>query len=177
MPRPLKVFRTPIGFHDAYVATTSRKAALEAWGADTDLFASGSAELVTDPSLTAAALASPGQVIKLSRGSLGEHLRAAGRAASQTRPARAAATANKAHAHAPPPRPSRAALSEAEAAVREFEIRAAAERAALDQREAELLNERKRLNARHRREADSLDARVERAREKYDTAMACWRAE
>lgn len=30
--RPLKVFRTAIGFHDAYVAATSRKAALEAWG-------------------------------------------------------------------------------------------------------------------------------------------------
>jgi hypothetical protein len=30
MPRKLKVFRTPIGFHDAYVAAPSRKAALEA---------------------------------------------------------------------------------------------------------------------------------------------------
>ena len=29
----LKVFRTSIGFHDAYVAAPSRKAALEAWGA------------------------------------------------------------------------------------------------------------------------------------------------
>ena len=30
MPRKLKVFRTPTGFHDAYVAAPSRKAALEA---------------------------------------------------------------------------------------------------------------------------------------------------
>ena len=35
----LKVFRTPIGFHDAYVAAPSQKAALEAWGADSNIFA------------------------------------------------------------------------------------------------------------------------------------------
>ena len=45
----LKVFRTPIGFHDAYVAAPSQKAALEAWGADGNLFAQGIAEQVTDP--------------------------------------------------------------------------------------------------------------------------------
>ena len=41
MTRKLKVFRTPIGFHDAYVAAPSQKAALQAWGTDTDLFARG----------------------------------------------------------------------------------------------------------------------------------------
>jgi hypothetical protein len=41
MARALKVFRTPIGFHDDYVAASSRKAALEAWGGDADLFACG----------------------------------------------------------------------------------------------------------------------------------------
>ena len=44
----LKVFRTPTGFHDAYVAAPSRKAALAAWGAEADLFARGTAEEVTD---------------------------------------------------------------------------------------------------------------------------------
>ena len=58
MPRKLKVFRTPIGFHDAYVATPTKKAALEAWGTDANLFARGTAEEVTDPKLTAAPLAS-----------------------------------------------------------------------------------------------------------------------
>ena len=33
MPK-LKVYRTPIGFHDAYVAAPSQKAALDAWGSD-----------------------------------------------------------------------------------------------------------------------------------------------
>ena len=49
----LKVYRTPIGFHDAYVAAPSQKAALQAWGSDANLFARGVAELVTDPALTA----------------------------------------------------------------------------------------------------------------------------
>ena len=68
MPRKLKVFRTPIGFHDAYVATPTKKAALEAWGTDANLFARGTAEEVTDPKLTAAPLERPGEVIRVSRG-------------------------------------------------------------------------------------------------------------
>lgn len=75
MPK-LKVFRTTIGFHDAYVATPSRAAALRAWGAGTDLFAMGAAETVNDPELTAAPLAEPGRVIRLSRGSATDHLAA-----------------------------------------------------------------------------------------------------
>ena len=46
----LKVFVTSIGFHDAYVAAPSQKAALEAWGADSNIFAQGIAEQVTDRS-------------------------------------------------------------------------------------------------------------------------------
>ena len=76
MPRKLKVFRTPIGFHDAYVAATSRKAALAAWGSDADLFARGVAEEVTDPKLAKEPLAHPGEVIRLSRGDLPAHLKA-----------------------------------------------------------------------------------------------------
>src|SRR5690349_23365485 len=72
----LKVFRTPIGFHDAYVAAPSQKAALEAWGADSNLFAPGSAELVEDPELTREPLAQPGQVIRRLRGTLAEHVAA-----------------------------------------------------------------------------------------------------
>jgi hypothetical protein len=72
----LKVFRTSIGFHDAYVAAPSRKAALAAWGASTDLFARGLAEVVTEPSLTKAPLATPGEVVKVSRGTKAQQLRA-----------------------------------------------------------------------------------------------------
>lgn len=178
---PLKVFRTPIGFHDAYVAAPSRKAALEAWGADKDLFASGSAELVTDPELTAQPLASPGEVIKRSRGSLAEHLRAAGRTTGKAKRAKADASAKAEpppkRRRAPKPRPGRDKLDRAEAVLGEFEARAASERAELDRREAELLKERKALNAKHRHQTDALQAKLERARESYEQAMERWRAE
>lgn len=72
----LKVFRTPIGFHDAYVAAPSQKAALEAWGSDADLFARGSAEEVTDPELMKAPLESPGTIVKVLRGTKAEQLAA-----------------------------------------------------------------------------------------------------
>jgi hypothetical protein len=74
--RKLKVFRTPIGFHDAYVAAPSQKAALEAWGADSNIFAQGIAEQVTDPKLMEEPLSLPGEVIRRVRGSHEEHLAA-----------------------------------------------------------------------------------------------------
>src|SRR5919106_3372766 len=72
----LKVFRTPIGFHDAYVAAPSQRAALEAWGAEANIFAQGIAEQVTDPKLMEEPLARPGEVIKRLRGSAEEHVAA-----------------------------------------------------------------------------------------------------
>ena len=76
MVRKLKVYRTPIGFHDAYVAAPNQKAALKAWGADVDLFARGVAELVTDDSLTREPLERPGEVIRRRRGTDAENLAA-----------------------------------------------------------------------------------------------------
>lgn len=72
----LKVFRVPAGFHDAYVAAPSRKAALEAWGSDADLFARGIAELVTDEELSREPLENPGKVIKRLRGTAAQQLAA-----------------------------------------------------------------------------------------------------
>ncbi len=174
----LKVFRTPIGFHDAYVAAPSRKAALAAWGADNDLFASGSAELVTDPALTAGPLAAPGEVIKRSRGSLADHLDAAGKAKPRPRPVKGQpAAAPPKRKRVPKPRPARDKLDQAEAAVAALQTQAGTERAELDRREAKLLEERKALNARQRREGDKLDAQLERVRSKYEQEMERWRSE
>lgn len=64
----LKVFCTPVGFYNAVVAVPSQKAALEAWGTTTNLFASGNASVVEDPALQAEALAHPGEVLKKPRG-------------------------------------------------------------------------------------------------------------
>ena len=81
----LKVFRTPIGFHDAYVAAPSQKAALEAWGVRTNLFARGSPEEVADPKLTKAPLEHPGKVVKVLRGTKKEQLAALGKRKPPTR--------------------------------------------------------------------------------------------
>ena len=72
----LKVYRTPIGFHDAYVAAPSQKAALKAWGADVDLFARGVAEAVGDETLMETPLKEPGVVVRVPRGSSEEHMAA-----------------------------------------------------------------------------------------------------
>lgn len=72
----LKVYRTPIGFHDAYVAAPSQKAALDAWGADADLFARGVAETVNDEALTREPLEQPGVVVRKLRGTADEQMAA-----------------------------------------------------------------------------------------------------
>jgi hypothetical protein len=72
----LKAYRTPIGFHDAYVAATSQKATLKAWGADVDLFARGVAKVVTDEKLAKASLEAPGIVTRMLRGTSDEHMAA-----------------------------------------------------------------------------------------------------
>lgn len=102
MARKLKVYRTPIGFHDAYVAAPNQKAALKAWGSDADLFARGVAELVTDAALTADPLAHPGEVIRVRRGSAAENVAALPKAAK--RPAKRA-SAPIDDDEGPPPRP------------------------------------------------------------------------
>ena len=138
MPRKLKVFRTPIGFHDAYVATPTKKAALEAWGTETNLFARGTAEEVTDPKLTAAPLARPGEVIRVSRGDLAAQLKALGPRKTKSKGAKAekAPAKERAPAKRKPP-PKRDKVDAAEAALEEARQRHDKEAAALEkQREA-----------------------------------------
>ena len=72
----LKVFRTPIGFHDAYGAVPSQNAALKASGADADLFARGLAEEINEPKLRREPLSRPGEVVRVKRGTDAEHIRA-----------------------------------------------------------------------------------------------------
>jgi len=166
----LKVFRTPIGFHDAYVAAPSQKAALEAWGTDTNLFAAGAAELVTDPKLTREPLAHPGEVIRKVRGSLDEHVRALG--AKPKRMARGADVAELKKKRGP--KPSRAAVDKAEKALESAEAR---HRAAADKLKAEIekLERRGRdLERKQREELEGLSEKVDEARERYRAAMAEW---
>jgi hypothetical protein len=145
--RKLKVFRVPIGFHDAYVAAPSQKAALEAWGSDADLFARGIAERVTDEALTREPLDNPGKVVKRLRGSAEEQLAALppDRPKPKRRPADGAAKKTAKSRSRPPaarkatpkPRPLRANLDRAEKRLDDLLAEQKEEEAALRARERE----------------------------------------
>lgn len=176
--RALKVFRTAIGFHDAYVAAPSRKAALEAWGTDKDLFARGVAEVVTDPALTAEPLAAPGKVIKKSRGGLAEQLAADRKSEPRGTGAKPSARTKRATAAPPPrpkPRPSRKQLDDAEAALAAHDAEAEAVLEALRREEEALRSKRDAILRRQSGKRAALAARVDRASEKYDDALERWR--
>jgi hypothetical protein len=49
MARKLKAYQTSLGFFEQAIAAPSMKAALEAWGADSNLFHQGAAKESTDP--------------------------------------------------------------------------------------------------------------------------------
>lgn len=75
MPRPLKrklkTYQTSLGFYDQAVAAPSMKAALDAWGAKSNLFHQGIAKETDDPDVVAATMASPGVVLRRPVGSDG----------------------------------------------------------------------------------------------------------
>lgn len=62
--RKLKTFRTSLGFFDLAIAAPSMKAALEAWGARSNLFHQGAAQETDDPDIVAATIAKPGIVLR-----------------------------------------------------------------------------------------------------------------
>lgn len=178
MARKLKVFRTATGFHDAYVAAPSRKAALAAWGTSKDLFARGAAEEVTDPGLIAEPLARPGEVVTRSRGTTAEQLAALPKA-KRRQPATAADPEPKREPKTKPPpkpkpRPSRVKLDAAEARLSEAHAAADRERAELAAREAELARERAAIERRHDATIEKLEAARARAEADYAKAVKRW---
>ncbi|MFZ2994611.1 hypothetical protein [Sphingobium sp.] len=155
--RPLKVFCTTAGFQDAYVATTSQKAALEAWGARSNLFANGVAEIVTDPKLAEAALAEPGKVIRAPRGTTAQHLAAAARSekpSTRRRPkeGRVKANGGSRMRAQPKPKPSRAKLNKVVAALEDQRRAFEAELSEIGRRISEL--RRQRDDCRAKRDAE-----------------------
>lgn len=173
----LKVSRTPIGFHNAYLAATSRKAALEAWGADADLFARGIAEDVTDPALTVAALEDPGTVVRKVHGAVDEQVAAL---PPDAKPSEVMAKADETHFASKPkpkpkPRPSRTPPDEAEAAVENAKAEHEAARSNLEAEIAALQKKRRGRDKKYRHAAKSLDDKRVAAEEGYRSAMDRWR--
>ena len=139
----LKVYRTPIGFHDAYVAAPSQKAALEAWGSDSNLFAQGIAEQVADSELMKDALERPGEVIRKLRGSKQEQDQAAKSAKPRARGQ---------------PRPSRSKPKRAEKALRDAEQRRQSELEKLRSEQQDLDRRRRDLEQEFAREREKLSS-------------------
>lgn len=178
----LKVYRTPIGFHDAYVAAASQKAALQAWGSERDLFARGIAEVVTDPALTAEPLAQPGTVIKRSRGTAAEQI-----AALPDTPAKAPRRRSDDATDAPPPepkpkpaprpapKPDRRALDAADRAMAEAEARHRSEARALRAEEVALAKRRRTMERAQEDERAALDETRQAAADAYERAMRRWK--
>ncbi|MBA3512425.1 hypothetical protein [Sphingomonas sp.] len=172
------MFRTPIGFHDAYVAAPSQKAALEAWGTDTNLFARGAAEVVTDPQLTRAPLERPGEVVRVLRGSEAEQIRALGAAKKKSKdrptPGPSRAREGRSKKRKAGPRPSSAGVDRAEKALAEAQAKHRDALAEL-KAEAEALDKRRRaLERKQREERERLGVKLDEAREKYRAAMEEW---
>lgn len=173
MARQLKVFSTPAGFVNAVVAAPSQKAALEAWGIRENVFANGSATVVTDPELIAQALATPGRIVRVPIGSeeailKGAKAPARGPSAPAAKPKATAKSSAKAEKTPPPPPPDRGPLTAAEAAVAAAEAHKSEELDRLDQ-EFRDLQER-----RSRREA-ALERELKTARSAQDLAMRRYR--
>ena len=172
MPRKLKVFRTPTGFDDAYVAAPSRKAALEAWGSDADLFARGVAEEVTDARLMAEPLKRPGEVIRLSRGDLGAQLKALG---PRKRKVKAKAkTEEPEEAAKPKPPPKRDKVDAAEDALKEARRHHSAEAKKLEVERDAIERGLAALRARQDKEIARLERKRDEAREAYREALERW---
>ena len=69
MARKLKVFQASLGFYDEAIAAPSMKAALDAWGANSNLFHQGVAKESRDPDVVAAAMSKPGVILRRPVGS------------------------------------------------------------------------------------------------------------
>ncbi|QUT05164.1 hypothetical protein KFK14_19515 [Sphingobium phenoxybenzoativorans] len=184
----LKVFRTPIGFHDAYVAAPSQKAALSAWGADANLFARGIAELVTEERLMRAPLEKPGAIIRVPRTAecavsnpQSDKTSRRKRVAKPASPAMcgkvnplAKAAPKTASPSKSGPRPSRAKLDKAEKALADADIRFAERERTLKAQEQAAKEERRQLRARHDKDMATLRQKRDRAKADYRDKLEIW---
>jgi hypothetical protein len=167
-PQPkLKVYRTPIGFHDAYVAAPSQKAALQAWGSDSDLFAQKIAEQVTDPDLMKEALAHPGEIIRKLRGTAAEQVAALGSEAAKKAAKRPAKPKPKS-------KPSRAALAQAEHEVQELKSRQADEVEVIKREMTALAQKLKDAESAYVVELKAAETQLQDQAAQYEKALRVW---
>jgi type IV secretory pathway VirB10-like protein len=170
----LKVFRTAIGFHDAYVAAPSRKAALAAWGTDKDLFARGVAEEVSDPALMEEPLSAPGTVFRRLRPMPPDEAEGEPSTPRKREAASGPAVENSMRPAPPRPKPSDEDVRKARGELQEAREQHAREEQDLAARERDLAKERKAMEQRHARELSIKEKELLAAKERYDERLAAW---
>jgi len=164
MARKLKTYQTSLGFFDLAIAAPSMKAALEVWGADSNLFHQGAARESDDPDVIAATLKKPGVVLKRpvgSDGSFNEQAALPANLDSGTGPEKSARKAKGSKAKKPPTRPiDRAAERKAALAYEREKQRGARE---LEREEAARQKERER----RKQAANKAQAILDRAQREH----------
>jgi hypothetical protein len=168
MVRKLKTFQTSLGFFDLAIAAPSMKAALEAWGADSNLFHQGAAKETDDPDVVAATMAAPGVVLKRPIGSKGSFKENAELPTDIVGDQRSGKKASKKAGREPTrhlmrPRDEEADRKAASAYAREEERR----RRERDREEAARQKDREK----QQRAVDKAQSALDAAREKHDKKM------
>lgn len=171
MPRKLKTFQTSLGFYDLAIAAPTMKAAMEAWGAGSNLFHQGFAKETDDADVVAATMSKPGVVLRRPAGSNGRFREDAdlpdpGGDEVGPRRERTPSKANK----RPPPKIGESAARKAALEFEREQMRREAER----QRE-----EASRERERERREkaVAKAQAALDEAREKHEAKASAIEAE
>ncbi|PPQ19418.1 cell envelope biogenesis protein TolA [Bradyrhizobium sp. AC87j1] len=164
MARKLKTYQASLGFFDLAIAAPSMKAALEAWGADSNLFHQGAAKESEDPDIIAVAMKKPGVVLKRpvgSGGSFSEHAELPTDLDGGGRPTKAARKSKRPVSKEPSSRPvDKVAERKAALAYEREERRRADERA---REEAARQKERER----RQRAVDKAQAALDRAEQEH----------
>lgn len=188
MARKLKVFQTSQGFFDLAIAAPSMKAALEAWGASSNLFHQGFAKESEEDAVIAAAMTKPGIVLRRPVGSSSafkEHAELPSAASLDARPRKEKAKAKKAASEKPSKRDEK---SEREAAAKyakeerqrekqraKEEAKAAKARekrnAAVEKAQTALLE----AEAEHEEKADALAKDMEAVQRRVEAEEERWR--
>ena len=174
MARKLKTYQTSLGFFDLAIAAPSMKAALEAWGADSNLFHQGAAKESDDPDVIAATMKMPGVVLKRPVGSDGyfsEHAELPTDLGGGTRPPKAASKSKHPAAKKPSSHPvDKAAERKAALAYEREEKHRAHERA---KEEAARQKERER----RQQAVDKAQAALDKAEQEHAKLAAAIQAE
>jgi hypothetical protein len=171
MARKLKTYQTALGFFEQAIAAPSMKAALEAWGADSNLFHQGVAKESHDPDVIAATMARPGVVLMRpvgSDGPFGEHAEL---------PKNLGQDGRKKPAHKPSAKEKTSSAQRDKAADRKAAQAYERERQRREREEAKEEAARQKERARRQEAIDNAQAALDTAEEKHTQRVAALRSQ